>query len=117
MRRSLDARGGPEQSTPAIDCRRRDWKLRYKEGMWELTGWVGGSRVTAMREQSLHCKRSSAHYFQRPDQTHISYDRQSRQCRATPRRFVRQELQASARSAAFSSQCARRGSRSTTWVR
>jgi hypothetical protein len=36
--------------------------------------WVGGSRVDGDPAAIARLQRSSAHYFQRPDQTHISYD-------------------------------------------
>jgi hypothetical protein len=51
-----------------------DWKLRYREGMYEVTGWVGGSRVDGDAAAITRLQRSSAHYFQRPDQDHISLD-------------------------------------------
>ena len=51
-----------------------DWRLRYKQGMYEITGWVGGSRVDGDATAIAALQRSSAHYFQRPDQDHISFD-------------------------------------------
>jgi hypothetical protein len=51
-----------------------DWRLRYKQGMYELTGWVGASRVDGNAAAISTIQRSSAHYFQRPDQDHISFD-------------------------------------------
>jgi hypothetical protein len=51
-----------------------DWRLRYNKGMYEMTGWVGGSRVDGDAAAIAAIQRSSAHYFQRPDQDHISYD-------------------------------------------
>ncbi len=51
-----------------------DWRLRYKQGMYELTGWVGGSRVDGDAAAIAAIQQSSAHYFQRPDQDHISFD-------------------------------------------
>ena len=55
-----------------------DWKLRYKQGMYEVTGWVGGSRVDGDAAAIARLQRSSAHYFQRPDQDHISSIRRAR---------------------------------------
>ena len=73
--RSLDERGGLEQLLPANAVTGGfDWKLRYMQGMYEVTGWVGGSRVTGDAAAIARLQRSSAHYFQRPDQDHISYD-------------------------------------------
>jgi hypothetical protein len=51
-----------------------DWRLRYKQGMYEITGWAGGSRVDGDAVAIAALQRSSAHFFQRPDQDHISYD-------------------------------------------
>jgi hypothetical protein len=51
-----------------------DWKLRYKQGMYEITGWVGGSHVEGDRRALARLQRSSAHYFQRPDQDHVNLD-------------------------------------------
>src|SRR4029079_11113332 len=51
-----------------------DWKLRYREGMYEITGWVGGSRVGGDSLAIARIQRASAHYFQRPDQDHVHYD-------------------------------------------
>ena len=51
-----------------------DWKLRYMQGMYEVTGWVGGSRVAGSADAIARLQRSSAHYFQRPDQDHVELD-------------------------------------------
>ena len=51
-----------------------DWRLRYNQGMYEITGWAGGSRVDGDAAAIAGIQRSSAHYFQRPDQNHISFD-------------------------------------------
>ncbi len=51
-----------------------DWKLRYKQGMYEVTGWAGGSYVAGDKAAIERLQRNSAHFFQRPDQTHISLD-------------------------------------------
>ncbi len=75
VHRSLDARGGLQQLLPSnAVAGGADWKLRYKQGMYEVTGWVGGSQVNGDAAAIARIQRSSAHYFQRPDQTHISYD-------------------------------------------
>ena len=39
-----------------------------------MTGWVGGSRVAGSEAAIARLQRSSAHYFQRPDQDHVSFD-------------------------------------------
>ena len=75
VERSLDARGGLNTllSNRAV-AGGGDWKLRYKQGMYEITGWVGGSYVEGDKAAIERLQRNSAHFFQRPDQTHISLD-------------------------------------------
>ena len=73
--RWLDDRGGLEQLLPRNAVAGGvDWRLRYMEGMYEITGWVGGSRVEGDPTAIARLQRGSAHYFQRPDQDHVSYD-------------------------------------------
>ena len=75
VRRWLDDRGGLEQLLPSNAVAGGvDWRLRYMEGMYEITGWLGGSRVEGDPAAIARLQRGSAHYFQRPDQDHISYD-------------------------------------------
>jgi hypothetical protein len=75
VRRWLDDRGGLKQLLPSNAVAGGvDWRLRYMEGMYEITGWAGGSRVDGDAAAIARLQRSSAHYFQRPDQDHISYD-------------------------------------------
>lgn len=73
--RWLDDRGGLASLLPgSAVAGGLDWRLRYKQGMYEVTGWVGGSQVTGKADAIARLQRSSAHYFQRPDQDHISLD-------------------------------------------
>ncbi len=51
-----------------------DWRFRFKQGMYEFTGWAGGSRIAGDAPALTRVQRSSAHYFQRPDQTHAELD-------------------------------------------
>ena len=75
VHRAIDDRGGLRQLLPSnAVAGGADWKLRYMQGMYEITGWVGGSRVDGDPAALARLQRSSAHYFQRPDQTHIRYD-------------------------------------------
>jgi hypothetical protein len=75
VHRSVDARGGLMQimARNAV-AGGADWRLRYNQGMYEVTGWVGGSRVDGDAAAIAALQRSSAHFFQRPDQAHISFD-------------------------------------------
>lgn len=73
--RSLDERGGLEALLPANAIAGGvDWRLRYQQGMYEITGWLGGSRVAGDAAALARLQRTSAHYFQRPDQDHVSFD-------------------------------------------
>ena len=75
VHRSLDNRGGLQQLLPGnAVAGGADWKLRYMQGMYEVTGWVGGSYVQGDPASITRLQRNSAHYFQRPDQDHISFD-------------------------------------------
>jgi len=75
VHRWLDDRGGLQQLLPSSAVAGGvDWRLRYMEGMYEITGWLGGSRVGGDATSIARLQRGSAHYFQRPDQDHISFD-------------------------------------------
>ena len=75
VHRLVDDRGSLKQILPSnAIAGGADWRLRYNQGMYEITGWVGGSRVDGDAAAIAAIQRSSAHYFQRPDQTHISLD-------------------------------------------
>ena len=75
VRRALDARGGLNALLPSSAVAGgTDWKLRYMQGMYEITGWLGGSYVEGDTAAIDRLQRNSAHYFQRPDQDHIHFD-------------------------------------------
>ena len=75
VHRSLDERGGLERLlTNNAQAAGLDWKLRYRQGEYEITGWLGGSRVACDPNAIARLQTSSAHYFQRPDQDHVRYD-------------------------------------------
>src|SRR4030095_5259544 len=74
VHRWLDDRGGLEQLLPSSPgAGGVYWRLRYMEGMYEITGWLGGSRVDGGEAAIARLQRGSAHYFQRPDQDHTSF--------------------------------------------
>lgn len=75
VNRALDDRGTlaallPDQAVAGG----LDWKLRYRQGKYEVTGWLGGSYVRGDSLALARLQRNSAHFFQRPDQTHLAYD-------------------------------------------
>ncbi len=75
VRRWLDDRGALNQLLPRnAVAGGADWKLRYKQGMYEVTGWAGGSRVDGDARAIARLQQASAHYFQRPDQDHVRFD-------------------------------------------
>lgn len=51
-----------------------DGNLRLRGGAWELGGHAGFSLLQAEPEALVRIQRSSAHYFQRPDQDHVRFD-------------------------------------------
>ncbi|MBI4419711.1 MAG: carbohydrate binding family 9 domain-containing protein, partial [Gemmatimonadetes bacterium] len=53
-----------------------DWRFRFQQGKYEFTGWVGFSRVEGDTAAIRRLQRTSAHYFQRPDQDHVTLNPQ-----------------------------------------
>ncbi len=75
VQRTLDAGSGLANLLPTDAVAGGiDWKLRYKQGMYEITGWVGGSYVRGSTASMTRLQRNSAHFFQRPDQPHVRFD-------------------------------------------
>lgn len=51
-----------------------NWNLRFEGGKYELSGELGFSFIEGERGAIERVQRSSTHYFQRPDATHITLD-------------------------------------------
>jgi len=51
-----------------------DWRLRFEQGKYELTGWAGWSRVSGEVRGLDVLQRSSARYYERPDAEYLHYD-------------------------------------------
>ncbi len=51
-----------------------DWDLRFNNGAYSLRGFAGMSHVAGNAAAILRIQRSPAHYFQRPDQSHVRVD-------------------------------------------
>lgn len=51
-----------------------DWRIRWLEGRYALSGWAGFSHVAGDSLAIARIQRSSAHYFQRPDADYLDYD-------------------------------------------
>jgi hypothetical protein len=67
---------------PAIDASIRsgaymaglDWKHAWKNRDWSFDGFLLGSHVHGSDEAIALTQRSPAHYYRRPDATHVKYD-------------------------------------------
>jgi hypothetical protein len=53
------------------------WTFLDKEKVWVITGWFGGTRVEGSQNAILDLQKSSIHYFQRPDATHVEVDEEA----------------------------------------
>jgi hypothetical protein len=53
------------------------WSFLDKDQAWVLTGWFGATHVKGSSDNLLRLQRSSLHYFQRPDATHLELDEQA----------------------------------------
>lgn len=51
-----------------------DWRIRFQQGKYAITGWAGFSYVAGDSLAIAATQLSSAHYFARPDATHLTYD-------------------------------------------
>ncbi|MGH7557564.1 MAG: DUF5916 domain-containing protein [Gemmatimonadota bacterium] len=51
-----------------------DWNKRFTDGWYEILGHVGFSHVSGDTAAIGRIQRSSAHFFQRPDQDHVELD-------------------------------------------
>ena len=53
------------------------WSFLDNDKTWVVTGWLGATHVKGSRENILRLQRSSLHYFQRPDATHLELNEQA----------------------------------------
>ena len=51
-----------------------NWEHRWNDNSYRLRGWVAGTSVHGSAEAIDLTQRSSARYFQRPDNSHVTYD-------------------------------------------
>ena len=51
-----------------------DWNVRFRGGLYQLSGYAGFSYVDGSREAILSTQTSSARYFQRPDASYVRVD-------------------------------------------
>lgn len=50
------------------------WAFLDQDRVYVLTGWVSGSHVSGTNARMVSLQRSSAHYYQRPDLSHVRVD-------------------------------------------
>ena len=53
------------------------WSFLDKDRTYVLTGWFGASHLRGDKERITEVQRSSLHYFQRPDASHVEVDSQA----------------------------------------
>lgn len=51
-----------------------DWRLRFQEGKYAISGFVAGSHVAGDTAAIRRLQTSSVRFFQRPDLKHVTYD-------------------------------------------
>jgi hypothetical protein len=51
-----------------------NWSHRFGNNTYSFSGWVSGSHVTGSEEAIAITQRSSARYYQRPDNDYVTYD-------------------------------------------
>jgi hypothetical protein len=67
---SLESLLADEAFSLAVD----GWSFLDKKRNWVLSGWAGGTFIHGNKAAIYQLQRSSIHYFQRPDVTHVSLD-------------------------------------------
>jgi hypothetical protein len=50
------------------------WHFLDRKKLWVLSGWAGMSRVAGTEQRMIDLQRSSLHYLQRPDASHLGVD-------------------------------------------
>jgi len=53
------------------------WSFLDQKRRWVIGGWLGGTLVEGTEADILRLQRSSLHYFQRPDASHVQLDAQA----------------------------------------
>jgi hypothetical protein len=75
VQRSLEKGGFLEARLPSQALAAGvDWSYRFGSSAYELTGFLGGSRVAGSRESLSFLQRTTGHFFQRPDAKHVEFD-------------------------------------------
>ncbi len=53
------------------------WMFLDNNKTWVINGWLGGTRIQGSQPAILGLQRSSLHYFQRPDATHLELNEEA----------------------------------------
>lgn len=64
------------------------WTFLDKNKVWVLTGWLGGTLVEGSKTAILNLQKSSLHYFQRPDATHVEINEDATSLKGWSGRFT-----------------------------
>ena len=64
------------------------WTFLDKNKAWVFTGWIGGTFVEGSKTAILRLQKSSLHYFQRPDATHVEVNENATSLKGWSGRFV-----------------------------
>jgi hypothetical protein len=74
VRKFDDDRLRDEISSNALTLGADGWTTLDSEKTWVLAGWAMASNVAGNPSRMLSLQQSSRHYFQRPDESHVSID-------------------------------------------
>lgn len=69
-----DVRLEDEFNKSAITLGLDGWTFLDSSKTWVLAGWTGISNVSGNNQRMIDLQRSSRHYFQRPDASHVNVD-------------------------------------------
>ncbi|KKM05667.1 hypothetical protein LCGC14_1751770 [marine sediment metagenome] len=53
------------------------WTFLDKDKTWVTGGWIGGTRIKGSQTAILELQKSSLHYYQRPDATHVEVNEEA----------------------------------------
>jgi hypothetical protein len=72
--RALPASGSLDFLRSSAFALGTNWEHRFRHDTYRLRGWVAGSDVFGSAAAIDETQRSSAHYYQRPDNDYVTYD-------------------------------------------
>ena len=87
LRDFKDVRLEDEFNKSAITLGLDGWTFLDSSKTWVLAGWTGISHVSGNNQRMIDLQRSSRHYFQRPDASHVNVDSTAKSLRGFAGRF------------------------------